>query len=219
MPTVLADRFLLTTIIAILLLLAIAWVAGRVQIARRSREIMAALNDSTRGKVKAVRGPGATGLRGTIEPPPEPFLLFAVEYGGNADFDLVGMLVAAATRRTNQLVFSARLPAHPAAEIVWEEGQIPGHALACRDRASLWVQRRLDIVDAEFAVRGTNTGAIEHVFIDLQARFRPFLQRVSVQADDDPEVHVVLRVARMNLRDIPALVASLRGLGRAALRD
>ena len=68
-------------------------------------------------------------------------------------------------------------------------------------------------------MRGANTGAIEHVFLDLQTRFRPFLFKISVQADTDPECTVILRLARFNLQELPALVTSLRGLGRAALRS
>lgn len=219
MPDFLAERFLLTTLIALLLLVAIAWLAGRVHTVQRSRELLAALDDSTRGKVKPAQGPGAAGFRGAIEPPPEPFVHFAVDYRARARFDVLGMLLGPLTPRTDLLVLTARLPTHPVAELVWAAGQVPARALARRERASLWVLRRLDIVDAEYAVRGANTGAIEHVFLDLQARFRPFLQRISVQGDDDPEVHVVLRVSRMNLREVPALMASLRTLGKAALRD
>ncbi len=76
----------------------------------------------------------------------------------------------------------------------------------------------LDIVDAEYAVRGFDTAAMEHVFFDLQARFRPFLEQVSVQADDAPELKVVLRTRNLPFREIPALVLSVRSLGRAVLQ-
>jgi hypothetical protein len=132
---------------------------------------------------------------------------------------LFGQLLNPFTHHAERLIFVAKLPARPAAELLWQEGQAPGRALAQRDRSHLWVLRRLDVVDAEYAVRGANTGAIEHVFLDLQTRFRPFLVRIGVQADADPECTVILRLARFELRDLPAFVTSLRGLGRASQRD
>ena len=166
-----------------------------------------------------MRGPDAGGFVGSFQPPPEPFLHFVANYRNAQAFDLAGQLLNPLTHRAERLVLVAKLPSRPAAELIWQEGQAPGRALAQRDRSHLWVLRRLDVVNAEYAVRGANTGAIEHVFLDLQTRFRPFLERISVQADADPECTVVLRLARFNLQELPALVTSLRGLGRAALRN
>jgi hypothetical protein len=223
LPGVLSDlfsnRFLLTTLVALLLLFILAVVAAQVQAVRRSQAIVAALNETGRGKVTLLRGPDAGGFVGSLQPPPEPFLHFVADYRFAAAFDLVGQLLNPLTHRAERLVFVAKLPARPAAEIMWQEGQAPGRALAQRERSHLWVLRRLDVVNAEYAVRGANTGAIEHVFLDLQTRFRPFLVKISVQADSDPECTVVLRLARFDLRDLPALVTSLRSLGRAALRS
>jgi hypothetical protein len=78
--------------------------------------------------------------------------------------------------------------------------------------------RRLDIVDAEFVVRGADTGAVERVFLDLQARFGTHLRQVAVRADEPINVEVTLRTARFPAEDVPALVATVRALGRAALR-
>ena len=41
---------------------------------------------------------------------------------------------------------------------------------------------------------------------DLKTRFRPFLVRISVQADADPECTIVLRLARFDLQELPAVV-------------
>lgn len=218
-PDLLANRFLLTTLVALALLLILAIVAARLQTARRGHAILAVLNESARGQVSMLRGPDSGGFVGSFQPPPEPFVHFVANYRSAAPFDLAGQLLNPLTHHAERLVFVAKLPSRPAAELIWQEGQSPGRALAQRDRSHLWVLRRLDVVNAEYAVRGANTGAIEHVFLDLQTRFRPFLERISVQADADPECTVTLRLARFNLQELPALVTSLRGLGRAALRS
>jgi hypothetical protein len=214
----LANRLIVVTLGAVLALLLIAWIAARVQTARRSRALVVALDDSTRGRVTLQRGPGAAGLAGVIEPAPDPYVSLAVNYRAASALDPVTWLGRLAQRPGDRLVFEGWLPAHPAAELVWQEGRIPAYATARRARSTLWVPRRADVVNAEYAVRGVDTGAIEHVFVDLQARFRPFLQEVIVLAEQEPEVRVVLRLAGLNLQEIPPLVASLRMLGRAALR-
>ena len=218
-PGLLANRFLLTTLVALALLLILAIVAARLQTGRRGHVILAILNESARGRVSMLRGPDAGGFVGSLQPPPEPFVHFVANYRSAPPLDLAGQLLNPLTHHAERLVFVAKLPSRPAAELIWQEGQSPGRALAQRDRSHLWVLRRLDVVNAEYAVRGANTGAIEHVFLDLQTRFRPFLERISVQADADPECTVTLRLARFDLQELPALVTSLRGLGRAALRS
>lgn len=214
-----ANRLLLTSAVAVLLLLILAVIAARVQSVRRGREILARLDESARGSIKLLRGPDAGGFVGTFEVPPDPFLRLVADYRAARTYDLLGQLLNPFTHHAERLIFVAKLPARPTAELIWQEGQAPGRALAQRDRSHLWVLRRLDVVNAQYAVRGANTGAIEHVFLDLQARFRPFLVRISVQADADPECTVVLRLTRFDLRELPALVTSLRGLGRAAQRN
>jgi hypothetical protein len=215
----LANRFLVTSAVALALLLLLAVLAARVQARRRGDKILAALNESARGRITPLRGPDAGGFVGSFQPPPEPFVQFVADYRAAGSFDLPGQLLNPFTHSAERLTFVAKLPARPAAEIIWQEGLPPGRALAQRDRSHLWVLRHLDVVKAEYAVRGPNTGAIEHVFLDLQTRFRPFLVRISVQADADPECTIVLRLTRYDLRELPALVTSLRGLGRAALRN
>jgi hypothetical protein len=219
MADVLNDRFLLTSLVALALLAVIALIAARLQARRRGHRVLSALDESVRGDVTLLRGPDARGFVGRIQPAPEPFLHLVADYRAASNYDVAGQLLNPFTHHAERLIFVGKLPARPAAEIIWQEGQIPARALGQRERSLLWVQRRLDFVNAEFAVRGANTGAIEHVFLDLQTRFRPFLFKISVQADADPECTVVLRLARFNLQELPALVTSLRSLGRAALRN
>jgi hypothetical protein len=219
MPTLFTDRFALTSLLALLLLLILALLAARLQAGRRGQIILQALRSSARGQVTPLRGPDAGGFVGSFQPPPEPFLRFVADYRAASAYDLIGQLLNPFTHHAERLTFVAKLPNRPAAEIIWQEGQIPARALGQRERSLLWVQRRLDFVNAEYAVRGADTGAIEHVFLDLQTRFRPFLVKISVQGDTDPECTVILRLARFNLQELPALVTSLRSLGRAALRN
>ena len=213
MPDLFSTRFLITTFVALLLLLVIGAVAARARVSGRSRSLAAALEESVRGRLVFTRGPNAAGFGATIQPPPEPFFQFQLECWPAAPLDVFGTALGAARGQADRLIFTARLPTRPAAELVWSYGQSPARALARRDRATLWVQRRLDIVDAEYVVRGANTGAIEHVFFDLQARFRPLLLQISVQADAEPEVRVVLRTRELNAQNMPGLVISLRALG------
>lgn len=219
MPDLLTNRFVLTSLVALVLLLALALLAARIQAQRRAQSVLSAMGESVRGRVTLLRGPDVGGFVGSVLPPPEPFLHLVVDYRAAPAHDLIGQLLNPFTHHAERVTFIAKLPARPAAEIIWQEGQIPARALAQRQRSQLWVQRHLNFVNAEYAVRGANTGAIEHVFLDLQTRFRPFLFKISVQADTDPECTVILRLARFNLQELPALVTSLRGLGRAALRS
>ena len=79
-PDLLANRFLLTTLIALALLLILAIVAARLQTARRGHAILAVLNESARGQVSMLRGPDTGGFVGSFQPPPEPFMHFVANY-------------------------------------------------------------------------------------------------------------------------------------------
>jgi hypothetical protein len=85
-------------------------------------------------------------------------------------------------------------------------------------RVSMWVQRRLDYLNVDYAVRGSNTAAVEHVFLDLQTRFGQALRLVRIYGDEEPDFEVVIRSGRLDGREMPALVTTLRALGRGALR-
>lgn len=117
-----------------------------------------------------------------------------------------------------RLVIRGKLNRRIQEELLWLRGRPPARALRRSVDAGLWETRRIDLLDGEFAVRGTNTSALEHVFFDMQARFGAFLQRVSVLVEEDEELRVELDVSRFNESDVPALVTTIRALGRAALR-
>ena len=68
-------------------------------------------------------------------------------------------------------------------------------------------------------VRGSNTAAVEHVFLDLQTRFGQALRLVRIYGDEEPDFEVVFRSGRLDGREMPALVTTLRALGRGALRS
>src|SRR6185295_15573622 len=104
------------------------------------------------------------------------------------------------------------------AELIWMRGRIPSRALGNDRGATLWVQRRLDFVNSEYATRGVNPGALVHVFTDLQTRFGPWLYKVSIQAEDIPELEIVLTTTALNAEEMSAVVTTLRAAGRAALQ-
>jgi hypothetical protein len=204
-------------VVALGALLMLSWLVGGWQNMWRSRAMLAALNDSTRGRVVAEQAPGFAGFLARIQPAPEPFMQFIITYRAVSKLDLPGWLLWVVTRRTDRMIIQGRLVERPQAELVWARGQIPGRALGKSPSAALWVLHRLDITNSEYATRGANPAALIHVFTDLQTRFEPVLYKVSIQAEEIPEVEVVLRGSRLNADEIPALVTTIRAAGRAAL--
>ncbi|HHY54842.1 MAG TPA: hypothetical protein GYA08_05340 [Chloroflexi bacterium] len=212
------DRLLLATFIALAALLVLAWVAARLQTSRRNQGLAQGFADSTRSRLVFARTPTAGGFDAHFEPAPEPFAHLALVYRGGATVDPIGLLVRA-MRGNDALIVRGLLHERPAAELLWARGQIPARALARRAHVSLWVQRRSDLIASEYAVRGADTTALEHVFVDLQARFGALLQRVSVVADrEDVHVEIVLHGAGLRATEAAALIATVRSLGRAAMR-
>lgn len=213
------DRVLFAAFAALLLFVMIAWLAANLQTRRRNQGLAGSFDDSTRSRLVYARAASARGFVAHFEPAPEPFTRLELHYRSGATVDPIGMLARLLTGRDDELVIQGRLSDRPVAELVWERGRIPEQALARRARASLWVQRRSDLIDSEYAVRGTDTTALEYVFVDLQARFGALLHRVSVVADrEDVHIEVVMRGAGLRTSDAPALVTTLRSLGRAARR-
>lgn len=212
------DRLLLVTFIALVALLVIAWVAARLQTSRRNQGLAQAFADSTRGRLVLVRPPASGGFDAHFEPAPEPFMHLTLVYRGGATVDPIGLLVRM-VRGDDALIVRGLLHDRPTAELLWVRGQIPDRALARRARVSLWVQRRSDLTASEYAVRGADTTALEYVFVDLQARFGALLQRVRVAADqEDVHVEIVLHGAGLRATEAAALIATVRSLGRAAMR-
>jgi len=213
------DRLLLATIAALLALLIIAWLAARNQTGRRNQGLAQGFADSTRSQLRFERTPTAGGFVASFEPAPAPFVQLQLFYRGGATIDPIGLLVRTVTGRRDELSLRGLLHERPAAELLWARGRIPARALARREHASLWMQRRSDLIDSEYAVRGVDTAALEHVFVDLQARFGALLHSVSVVADrEEMHVEIVLRGADLRAAEAPGLIATLRSLGRAALR-
>ncbi len=201
------------------LLLWLGWLLADWQNRRRSQMIIAALNDSARGQVKCSVGPNRRGFVATIQPAPEPFLQFTIIYRPLSNFDLFGWLLGPLAGTPDRLVLQGKLSVRPLAELLWTRGQIPSRALGKSPGAALWVQGWLDITNSEYATRGSNPSALIHLFRDLQTRFGTLLHTVSVQADAIPEIELSLRASGLNREEIPALVATIRALGRAAVQN
>lgn len=213
----LLDSRWLPTLLCVGLLLVFSWLAAAYQNLRRSRAMLATLNDSTRGVVSLQRGPNFQGFFTKIMPAPEPFSQFIITYHAASNLNLLGVLLRPITRYADRMVIHGKLLARPGAELIWMRGKIPSRALGHSRGATLWVQGHLDFVNAEYATRGVNPGALTHAFADLQTRFGPWLYKFSVQADDVPEMEIVLTTRRLNPEELSALVTTLRAAGRAAL--
>lgn len=204
-------------LIAILALLVAAWLAANLQ--GRKRNLALGFEESTRSRLAYTRGVSMRCFAARFEPAPEPFTHLEVAYRSGATPDPIGFLIAALTRRNDELALRARLPDRPAAELIWERGRIPALARARRAREALWMHRHSELIGAAYAVRGVDVAALEYVFVDLQARFGHALRRVYVTADrEDVHVEVILQGTYLRREDVPALVATIRSLGRAAMR-
>jgi hypothetical protein len=205
-------------LLGLLLIVMTGWFAGSVRKSLRSKSILRALNDSSRGKIAPQRGPGAGGFVAEIRPAPEPYRWFWAEYRPRSWLNIMDLVLRIISGHGDWLVLRADLPERPSAELIWLRGQVPGRALGKGPGRGLWMSRRLDFLNTEYATRGVNTGALERAFTDVQTRFGPFVRRFRIQADENPEVEVVVSMAGLNMEDVPALITMLRTAGRAALR-
>ncbi len=198
-------------------LLVSVWVMAAIYYTRRGHAIGAALNDSARSKVVFGRTPRPRGFFAHLEPAPDPFWRLSVAYHTTPNpIEWIGRRLIS---RQSRLVIQGQIKERPRAEMLWVRGRVPGRALGRAANPSLWVQRRLDFLAYEYATRGVNTGALVHAFADLQTRFGPILDKVAIQADTNPELEIVVRTNGMNLDEIPALITTIRALGRAALHE
>ena len=211
------DNYWLLGALALGAILVTLWVATAITYTRRGRAIGAALNDSARSHVAFIRPPGARGFFAQLDPAPDPFWRLSVAYHTTPNpIEWIGRRLIA---RQARLVIQGQVKERPRAEMLWIRGQVPNRALSRTANPSLWVQRRLDFLAYEYATRGVNTGALVHAFADLQTRFGPMLDKVALQADTNPELEIVVRTANMDIEDIPALITTIRALGRAALHE
>ena len=213
----LLDTPWLALIGGISLCLLLGWLAGALQNRRRSQAILSALNDSARGRVIPVWGPGRRGFFSKFQPAPDPFTQFSITYHARSNLDLIGWLLRPLTGQRERMIIHGKLGAQLGAELIWLRGQIPARALGNDSGATLWRQQWLDFANCAYATRGANPGAIVHGFTDLQSRFGPWLHKVSIQADETPELEIVLRTTGLNVEEIRALITTVRAVGRAAL--
>lgn len=203
---------------AALLILALGWLAGRLQKKRRTQRILIAVNDATFGRCISRSRSGAWGFAVGIEPPPEYFREFNISYQPLSIFDPFDFLRLCFGRRRTRLLISGVLTAAPTAELIWARGQPPARALGVKPGRAPWVHSRLDFAGAEYATRGTNVGAIKHILQDMYARFSPALVWVSVQREQRPQMQLIAQ-GKVDPRDLSPLITSSRALGRAAMLE
>lgn len=197
----------------------IGWLAAWLQTRRHGQALLKAIEDSTRGRAAAQRGAHAGGFLATIEPAPPPFRQLRVVYRAASIFNPLGLIARLIRPVPGDLLIQGKLSKRPNAELLWIRGQAPGRAMSKAWKATLWVQHRLDIINSEYATRGANTAALEHVFVALQSRFGPLLRKVSVQAEEDPELELLLQSAGFAVEELSTLIMLFRAAGQAALQE
>ena len=202
---------------AITALFVLGWLAGLLHRRRQSQAISHALGNSSRGHIVSKSGPNGRGLSAEIQPAPEPFRQLRFRFVARSFLNPMDLLGLFSGGHESSLTVQGPLCKTPDAELVWIRRQIPDKALGKDPGSALWTYHRLDFINAEYVTRGVNTAALEHAHSELQKRFGPMLQQVSVQRDSDPMVDIRVRTADIPMEEIPALVASVRALGRAAL--
>lgn len=79
-----------------------------------------------------------------------------------------------------------------------------------------WLHRRLDFNLIQYSIRGTDTGAMEHIFAEFHTRFGKTLQAFVVRSEEYPHVEITLAAPRLNPIAVAGLLISLRSVGRAA---
>lgn len=127
-----------------LALLALYVSVGALLVSWDSRALLAALRDSTRSALELERGPGPGGFTARFAEGAEPFVHLAAVHrpeGGVA----AALLVRPWGRRAMRLALYGRLAQQPAAELDWQRGRAPGHALGRADHTTLWATRRLHL--------------------------------------------------------------------------
>lgn len=205
-------------VVAVALLLALAWLVGWLQKRRRTQAMLIAVNDATFGRCMPRSQTGAWGFAVAVEPPPERFREFNISYQPMSIFDPIDLLRYWFGRRRTNFQIAAVLLDVPTSELIWVRGQPPARALGTNPGRAPWVQSRLDFAHTEYATRGANVGAMKHVFQDMVARFTPILQLITLQRERRPQLRVVAE-GRIEARDVSPLITSARALGRAAMLE
>ena len=203
------------SIVASLLLIGMA--LGTWSKRRRSDTFLSAFEKSMGGTPLLLRRPDRRGFIVAIRSQVEPFLELKLRHEAVSYLDPRDLFTLIPKGIVDQVIIEATLLHPPHAELIWHRGHIPRRALGAPGDAGLWVRRRLDIISSEYVVRGSNTRAIEHSLLDLQNRFGPFMQRVTIQADIAPHLEIVLHSSRLSAEEVPALLHLVQGAGRASL--
>jgi hypothetical protein len=194
------------------------WLIGWQHKRQRTQAMLLAVNDATFGRTIQRSRTGAWGFAVSVEPPPEYFREFNISYQPVSILVPSDLIRICFGGRRTTLQFAGLLVDAPNAEIIWLRGKPPARVLGTKPGRAPWVQSRLDFAGAEFATRGTNVGAVKHVFHDMYARFTPALKSVSVQRERRPQLRMVVQ-GRIDPRDLSPLITAVRALGRAAMRE
>ena len=206
-------------IVIVVALVCLGIALGFVTNVRRSDAFASALGDSTRSRLRWLQPPGSRGFAALFAPAPEPFVELSVTFRAATRFSPLDLLARILHQRRQELHLHGKLKSSPTEQIIWVRSGAPGQAVGRGSATTLWVQRRLDFVNGEYAVQGANTSALEHRFSELQTRFGAFLDDVRVQANGSSPVALILDTTGLDNEEIPALVATIRNLARAALQQ
>lgn len=193
---------------------AVAWRAAM----RRTRDVRRALADSTRSVLQTTGRAWTGRLMAQFIPAPDPFRTLSCEFTIGTTSP-ARFLVWPLLLRRQRLAFYGTLAMQPRAEVVWVKSQPPDRALGRTPGSALWHVRRLDYLHEEYAVCGANTGAIEHAIDNLQRRLGAFSRQVQVTRGAQRHFTLRLDAAGLNSEELPALVAEMCLLARAALHS
>jgi hypothetical protein len=157
------------------------------------------------------------GFIAELRKPPEPFVQFQVMCQPQVALDALGWIQQLWNPTGDLLALHAVLPAPPKQELIWTRGQPPERMLGRDPDREVWIHQRLDFAHIIYGTRGSNTAPLRHVFSELVARFHPLLEQVWVHRDSDVQVGVVMHASRIDPEELPAVIVTLRALGRGAL--
>ncbi|NJN83219.1 MAG: hypothetical protein HC802_13670 [Caldilineaceae bacterium] len=178
-------RWLLVPILVATLLLG-GWIGGIWRNRRRQQTMFAMLDNSVRGHLVVHALSFGGDFTANIEPAPEPYATLSVGSRFSSPFNPIGCLRSLVGIGDSHIAVTCTLPTRPNAELIWHRDRIPGHALSISGNPSLWARRGLDVTGSEYVVRGANTYAVEHSFVELQTRFSPHLTTLSIQPTGRP---------------------------------
>lgn len=211
-------------------LYSLLWAVAAWRNIRLGHFLWKALDDSTSSLAEIERSPGVDGFIATLEPAPEPFQTLEVRYRPASALNPLLLLPALRTG-SESMIIRGRLGAAPTAMLVWARVQPPGLRRTIIRDARFWQVRYFDVFDTHYAVRGSDTEAIENVFRSLQARFGPLLHSIhllrpstgespfpaSAWGSEEDDLVLVLHTSHMAIYEMPPLMAAVRALARAAV--